>query len=139
MTERCARAVSSPSPEQREYAALLIAKAAGDQQAAHALALAGVADEAIGFHAQQAVEKAVRSVLVVARTSLPHTHDLERLLALASESDWPPPPTVVEAGWLTPWGVQFRYDEVVESLDTEAALAACDAALSWAVEVVHTE
>jgi hypothetical protein len=32
--------------------------------------------------------------------------------------------------------VQFRYDEVVESLDTDAALAACDAALRWAVEAI---
>jgi hypothetical protein len=41
--------VSSPSPEQREYAALLIAKATADQQAAIALARAGVAAELIGF------------------------------------------------------------------------------------------
>ncbi|MDQ3722136.1 MAG: HEPN domain-containing protein [Actinomycetota bacterium] len=76
-------------------------------------------------------------MLVLAGTSLPPTHDLERLLALASESGSPPPPIVVEAGWLTPWGVQFRYDEVVQSLDTDAALAACDAALELALASIN--
>jgi HEPN domain-containing protein len=130
--------VSSPSPEQREYAALLVAKATGDQEAAHALARAGVVAEVTGFHAQQAVEKAIKAVLVLAAVPLPRIHDLERLLALAAESGWSPPPYVVDAGWLTPWGVQFRYDEVVEALDEDAALAAADAAVSWANEALRT-
>lgn len=130
--------MSSPSPEQREYAALLIAKATGDQQATHALARAGIVDDVTGFHAQQAVEKATKAVLVLAGVPLPHTHDLERLLALASEAACPPPPGVADAGWLTPWAVQFRYDEVVEPLDQEAALAAADAALRWAVEAIES-
>jgi HEPN domain-containing protein len=57
--------VSSPSPDQRDYAALLIAKATADRDAARVLAQAGVADELVGFHAQQAVEKAAKAVLVV--------------------------------------------------------------------------
>ncbi len=130
------RAVSSPSPEQREYAALLIAKASADQQAAHALARAQVADEVIGFHAQQAVEKAAKAVLVIAGVRIPHIHDLERLLALASETESPAPALVAESGWLTPWGVQFRYDAVVDVLDQFAALAACDAAVRWAAETL---
>jgi hypothetical protein len=32
--------------------------------------------------------------------------------------------------------VQFRYDEAVEPLDQDAALAVCDAALTWAVEAL---
>jgi hypothetical protein len=53
-------------------------------------------------------------------------HDLERLVALAADCGRPAPPRVADAGWLTPWGVQFRYDEVVEALDEDAALAAAD-------------
>jgi HEPN domain-containing protein len=130
--------VLSPSPEQREYAALLIAKATGDKQAAFALARAGVVAEVVGFHAQQAVEKATKAVLVLAGVSIPHTHDLERLLELASECGWPSPTGVAEAGWLTPWGVQFRYDEVVEDLDQAAALDAADAAVQWAVQTIES-
>jgi len=33
--------------------------------------------------------------------------------------------------------VQFRYDEVVEPLDQQAALAAADVALRWAVEAIE--
>ena len=98
------------------------------------LAEADVADELIGFHAQQSVETAVKAVLVLAGARLPRIHDLERLLALASEPGSPAPAAVAEAGWLTPWGVQFRYDEAVELLGQEAARAVCDAALGWVLE-----
>ena len=86
--------MSSPDPEQREYAALLIAKATED------------------------------------------THDLERLLMLAARTGTSPPPDVADAGWLTPWAVQFRYDDVVEPLDQAAALAATDAAVRWATAAI---
>jgi hypothetical protein len=65
-------------------------------------------------------------------------YDLERLLMLAAEAGWPPPPGVADAAWLTPWGVQFRYDEVVESLDEEGALDAADAGVRWAAEAIRT-
>lgn len=128
--------MSSLSPEQREYAALLIAKATGDRDATRVLAREGLVDDVAGFHAQQAVEKAIKAVLVLAGVSLPHTHDLERLLALAEEAGSPAPPGVADAGWLTPWATQFRYDEVVEPLDQEAAIAAADEALRWAVAAI---
>jgi len=47
--------VSSPSPEQREYASLLIVKAGADLRAVVALREAGLDDELVEFHAQQAV------------------------------------------------------------------------------------
>jgi HEPN domain-containing protein len=130
--------VSSPSPEQREYAALLITKATGDQHAAHALAQAAAAPEIIGFHAQQAVEKSIKAILVLAGVPLPRIHDLERLLTLALDTGWPAPPDVADAAWLTPWAVQYRYDEVLDAVDQDAALALADAALRWALEAVET-
>lgn len=72
----------------------------------------------------------------MAGVPIPHTHDLQRLLELAAETDWPPPSDVADAGWLTPWAVQFRYDELIEPLDRQAALAVADAALHWAVESI---
>jgi hypothetical protein len=77
-----------------------------------------------------------QAVLVIAGVRLPRIHDLERPLALVSESGSPPPALVADAGWPTPWGVQFRYDEAGERLDHKAALAVCDAALGWAVDVL---
>jgi HEPN domain-containing protein len=92
--------------------------------------------EIVGFHAQQAVEKATKVVLVLAGVQLPHVHDLERLIALVSETAWPPPSQVLRAGWLTPWAVQFRYDLAIESLDQVAALAVADGAVRWASDVI---
>jgi HEPN domain-containing protein len=45
----------------------------------------------IAFHAQQAVEKAVKALLVKHQVDFPKTHDLEELLALAKEAGvvWP--------------------------------------------------
>lgn len=50
--------MSSPSPEQREYAALPIAKATGDERATDAPVRSAVMYDVTGFHGEQAVEKA---------------------------------------------------------------------------------
>jgi hypothetical protein len=47
-----------PSPDQREFAALLLRKAEGDVEVVRALVdNVTITDDAIGFHAQQAIEK----------------------------------------------------------------------------------
>ena len=95
--------MSSPSPEQREYASLLIRKPEGDLKAVTALRDAGLDDELVGFHAQQTVEKAAKAVLVLAGVELPRTHDIERLLTLAEQAGHWLSDEVRAAGWLTPW------------------------------------
>jgi len=40
----------------------------------------------IGFHAQQAVEKALKAVLMARRVRYPFTHDITTLLKLLSQS-----------------------------------------------------
>jgi hypothetical protein len=55
--------------------------ATGDLYACRKLADdAEIDDHIIGFHAQQAVEKALKVALVLADSELPHTHDLELLV-----------------------------------------------------------
>ena len=44
-----------------------------------------MADDVVGFHAQQAVEKALKAVLVLEGVSFPRTHDLELLAARVRE------------------------------------------------------
>lgn len=71
----------SPSPEQIEYAELLLCRANGDLQASRVLIDdADIDDNIVGFHAQQAVEKAMKVVLVLADADLPLTHDLKSLM-----------------------------------------------------------
>jgi HEPN domain-containing protein len=63
----------SPSPEHVEYAEMLLRRAKGDAHACRVLADdAEIDDSAVGFHAQQAVEKALKIALVVAEMELPH-------------------------------------------------------------------
>jgi HEPN domain-containing protein len=68
----------SPSPEHVEYAEMLLRRAKGDARVCRALTDdTEIDDSAVGFHAQQAVEKALKIALVLAEVELPRTHDLE--------------------------------------------------------------
>jgi HEPN domain-containing protein len=126
-----------PSPEQVEYAELLLRKAESDLATVRALADSGeVGDEVIGFHAQQAVEKSVKSVLVVDGVEVPRTHDLDYLAELVRGSDREFPDAVHDASWLSPWATQFRYDDPFEALDRASALEAANAAVRWARSVI---
>lgn len=101
-----------PSPDQREFAALLLRKAEGDVEVVRALVdNASITDDAIGFHAQQAIEKAMKAVLAIHGVQFPRTHDLGFLLELADRDGVRIPDVVVEARWLTPWSAEFRYDD----------------------------
>ncbi len=62
----------SPSPEHVEYAETLLRLADADLYACRVLADADdLADGAVGFHAQQAVEKALKVAIVLAEVELP--------------------------------------------------------------------
>jgi HEPN domain-containing protein len=122
----------SPSPEHAEYAATLLRLADADLQACRVLAdHDDVADGAVGFHAQQAVEKALKVAIVLAELELPRTHDLE-LLAEQAVARAPLPEELAGVDWLTPWAVALRYDEPAAALDRAAAVAAADSACRWA-------
>ncbi len=128
-----AKAGSLPTPDQREYAALLLRKAASDLAAARMLAAnADQLDDVVAFHVQQAVEKAIKSALAVQGTEVPRTHDLSYLLELSMELGLAVPLSLDEAEQLTPWAVATRYDEVVTGLDRTAALTLAAAAVDWA-------
>jgi HEPN domain-containing protein len=126
-----------PSPEQLEYALVLLRRAESDARACRALAADdAMADDVVGFHAQQAVEKALKAVLVLNGLEFPRTHDLDFLLAHASEHGVRTPEELVDAGWLSPWAAQLRYDEPAGELDRTAAVAAAEASIAWAAATV---
>jgi HEPN domain-containing protein len=123
----------SPSPEQIEYAEMLKRLATGDLYACRKLADdADVDDHIIGFHAQQAVEKALKVALVLADSELPRTHDLELLVDQVEGAGTKVPDELSRTEWLTPWATELRYDEPI-ALDRAAALAAAENAVGWAV------
>lgn len=91
-----------------------------------------VADEIVGFHAQQAVEKAIKAALEARGVDYPRTHDLARLLELLNDSGGAPPDRDAALA-LSPWAAEFRYGDVIAgSLDRDRALAAAESALAWA-------
>jgi HEPN domain-containing protein len=124
---------SSHSPESLEVAELLARRAVGDLKVARKLCPDPEIDEsAVGFHAQQAIEKALKVALTLAGADFPKTHDLEFLIGLARRHSIDVPEEVAEAGWLTPWGTDFRYDdEPLHSLDRSVAVELASSAVAW--------
>jgi HEPN domain-containing protein len=88
-------------------------------------------DDVVGFHAQQAVEKALKVALVLADVDFPRSHDIRELVDIALENDLAVPGSIRQARWLTPWAAQLRY-EMLEALDRDAALSVSVDAVEWA-------
>jgi len=126
------------SPDQREYAARLLRKAGEDLAVVRALVdNESIADNAIGFHAQQAVEKAMKAVLVASGLAFRRAHDLSYLLQVAAEGDVDVPENVAAARWLTPWAAEFRYDEPeITGFDRAESLRSAERAIAWAQAAV---
>ncbi len=95
--------------------------------------LGGIADAILGFHAQQAVEKALKALLVDQGWELRRTHDLQFLLEQAAALGIELPEPVASASWLTPWAAELRYDEFADDpLSRDDALAAAAHAVALA-------
>ena len=94
-------------------------------------------DRPVGFHAQQAVEKAVKVVLMLEGVDFPKTHDLEYLIVRAEKQSIAMEAEVKSASWLTPWAAEFRYDDApIETLDRKRAIAVANAAVTWCHELL---
>ncbi len=84
----------------------------------------------LGFHAEQAVEKALKAVLSSAGIVYPRTHNLVMLVELLRQAQQPIPPNADDFGMLVPYGVVLRYEEIPDDEPPR-----CDPA--WFVEVVE--
>jgi HEPN domain-containing protein len=81
---------------------------------------ARVSDRSVGFHAQQAVEKALKAWLAFVGVDYPKTHDLGELFVLLAEQGQAVPSAFLELDYLTDFAVLFRYtvtDLANEELD----------------------
>lgn len=127
-----------PTPEQIEVAGSLARLAGIDLATAEKLAPdPEMDDRPIGFHAQQAVEKAVKVALTLEGIDFPKTHDLEYLIVQASKQSIAMAPELESASWLTPWAAEFRYDDApIETLDRRRAIAVANTAISWCLALV---
>jgi HEPN domain-containing protein len=69
-------------------------------------------DEIIGFHAQQAIEKTLKAVLTNSAIYYGRTHSLGVLLDLLRTNDLSFPEEFEEVRRLTPFAVDFRYEDM---------------------------
>lgn len=121
-----------------EHAASMLRLARRDLAALEALAgMAQIDDMICGFHAQQAVEKALKAWLAIFGHEYPLTHDLPRLFSLlrragADAEQFQP------LARFTPYAVQARYEEgdPDESLDRPAIGAEVAALLDHVAAVL---
>jgi HEPN domain-containing protein len=128
--------LSTPPPESPDLAALLSRKAAGDEDVVRRLIdVPEVVDETLGFHAQQAVEKLIKAVLVRHGVGYDRTHNIAYLLTLLEGAGMEAPSGVgqEELIALSPWAVQFRYDDEAHAvLDRPSARRAVEMTRAWA-------
>jgi HEPN domain-containing protein len=91
-------------------------------------------DEAIGFHAKQAIEKWLKAILVFHGVKEVRIHDLGRLLELLGDANVEFPPGADRADELTIYAVPVRYDELLdaEPLDRKAAVLMVGEVGEWA-------
>jgi HEPN domain-containing protein len=115
-----------------EQAQRLRRKAAIDEQAMIILISDdSSADEVVGFHAQQAVEKLLKAALSHRQVAFKKTHDLVQLLNLVNATGIAVPPGVEDSRRLGPYAVAFRYEDISE--DEAPALDR-----AWVAECVRT-
>ncbi len=97
-----------------------------------------VMTEALCFHAQQAVEKSIKAVLVWSGITFPKTHSIERLIGLLPASV-PTSADLLAAEWLTAYTTLLRYPGAQGTVSEERlheALRLADAVLRWAERIV---
>ena len=91
------------------------------------------------FDAQQAVEKALKALLVLRGVEVPRTHAISELITMLAELKFDMPAEVHEASALTDYAVAARYpgpSEPVLIEDYEKAVAIAAAVVSWANGIV---
>lgn len=124
-----------------DIARSLLGLAADDEFMARSLLpIEGVSDAGLGFHCQQAVEKALKAVLAMRSIEFPYTHDLQALLELCEEHKIDLPDDLSEVDRLSPFAVRLRYGSApATGLDRDQALRWAAAAVAWARGQVKSE
>lgn len=124
---------------QANLAVVLLARAQDDLTAARSLLdIPLVADTIVCFHAQQAVEKALKAALAAGGHDFPFTHDLDGLRETCIAAGLGLPTTLDEIDRLTPYAVQARYgSEDPHTVSRAVALEVATAAVSWAAAVLQ--
>jgi len=94
--------------------------------------------ETLCFHAQQAVEKSIKAVLVRSGIAFPKTHSIERLVGLLPVAV-PVSADLLAAEWLTVYATILRYPGAQGTVSEERlreALQLAKAVVRWAEGII---
>jgi len=80
-----------------------------------------IAEETLLFHLQQAIEKALKSLLSHGKVSFGKMHDIAELIRIAEENEIKLPEGIDEMDELTPFATTGRYDFSCDSVDDLAS------------------
>jgi HEPN domain-containing protein len=118
---------------------VLLNRAAEDELIARSLLpVEGVTDAGVGFHVQQAVEKALKAVLALKGVEFPYSHDLDGLIRLCQKNKIEVPDDLSGVGRLSVFGVTLRYGTNSEThLDRNQALRWAASAVEWARQQIE--
>ncbi len=102
-------------------------------------ASSAVLSEQVCFHAQQAVEKALKGVLLHRQIRFPLTHDIQELIEIGEHANVDFPVWTEELPTLTPYAVETRYPgnwEAVEHAEVARAIDLAQQTIDWATVIV---
>jgi HEPN domain-containing protein len=127
--------------ESADLARELLGLASDDEAAARAmLPVDSVTDAIVGFHAQQAVEKALKAVLAAHETEFPFIHNLGYLAELCNKNAIALPKALDGLDDLTPFAAMLRYGSPEQTIERQTALSWATAAVEWArTAIAETE
>jgi len=127
-----------PSPEARDFALTLIRKAEQDEVVlAKLLEDPDIADEILGLHLQQAVEKRLKAVLAFNEVDFKRTHNLGHTLTELERNEIELPGSRDQIVTLTPWAGEARYEEWFDgSLDRPAVMGLLATVGEWSERLV---
>jgi len=101
------------------------------------IAVPAVSDAIVGFHAQQAAEKALKAALAAAGQDFPFTHNIATLTQLCEDAGLALPASLATLYLLSPYSVAGRYGTRSPGTVSRAtALELADGAVAWARTVV---
>ncbi len=117
-----------------DLARQLLSAAENDELMARSLLpIEGVTDAGIGFHTQQAVEKAIKAVLIANEVKYRFIHELSYLRELCGESGIELPSGLAGMEKLTVFAAAERYGSPAPAeLDRDQALKWATSAVEWA-------
>ncbi len=134
--------VESREIRQQEMARFLLQKARQDLALVMNVGDAeAVADEIVGFHVQQAIEKAIKAVLTCLGIQYEYTHDLSLLYQQVKNAGGNPPAALDTVEELTGFAVQFRYTLTLyeeQSFNREAGAQLAGRFIEWAHALIES-